>query len=176
MLHYHTLTNAAEAKAYFRSADYMFEGADKGAYWLGKGAAILHLSGSADPNHFERLIDNQHPFYPARLTSAKRGDRDFARDMTVSLPKSVTLARSIGLDDRIDGAVDRALDRMFAVMEQDASCRVRKKGADHERLTGNLVACVFPHRTSRPIKGEPDPQEHRHVVILNLTFDNEEGE
>lgn len=194
VLHFHTLTNRAEAKAYFRSADYHFEGAEHGAYWLGKGADILGLHGPADPAHFEALIDNTHPFTGAKLTNARREDRDFARDMTVSLPKSVTLARTLGGDERITGATDRALAKMFAVMEKDASCRVRKKGADFDRPTQNLVACVFPHSTSRPMRTpvpvsvmhdatpqpsdmwsmQPDPQDHRHVVLLNLTSDAQE--
>jgi conjugative relaxase-like TrwC/TraI family protein len=176
MLHFHTLSNAAEAIAYFRGPDYHFEGAEQKAYTLGKGAELLGLPHLADPEHFRALIENHHPFTGEKLTSAKREDRDFARDMTVSIVKSATLAATVGQDERIESAVERSLARMFAVMEKDAACRVRKGGKDHDRNTGNLVAFVFPHQTTRPIKGQPDPQLHWHVVMMNLTFDSTEHE
>lgn len=176
MLHFHTLSDRAGAVAYFRSMDYHFEGAELRAYTMGKGAELLGLPHEASIDHFRALIDNHDPFTGEVLTAAKRSDRDFARDMTVSLPKSVSIAASVGGDGRIDAAVDRALERMFAVMERDSATRVRKGGKDENRNTGNLVAFVFAHDTSRPIGGEPDPQKHRHVVIMNLTWDQEEGQ
>lgn len=178
MLHFHTLTDASAAKAYYRSPDFAIEGQAPRAYWLGQGAALLGLSGPlVDYQQFERLVDNYHPFEPARkLTAARRPDRDFARDMTVSVMKSASIAATVGEDERVVLAAEKALAVMFEVMEKHAETRVRKNGADFNRVSGNLVACVFPHTTSRPVNGEPDPQLHWHVVILNLTYDPLEGQ
>lgn len=168
-LHFHTMSNPAGAISYFKELDYHFEGSEVSAYTLGKGAGMLGIN--ASPEHFKALIENRNPLTGEAMTSAKREDRDFARDMTVSIPKSVTLAATLGDDERIEPAVERALARMFSVMERDAQARVRKGGADYNRTTGNLTAFVFPHQTSRPIGGQPDPQLHWHVVILNQTYD-----
>jgi len=176
VLHFHTLSNAAEAVAYFRAQDYHFEGAEQGAYVIGHGAELLGLDRSADPDQFARLLRNEHPISGAKLTNAQRPDRDIGRDMTVSIPKSVTLAAVLGGDDAAVHAVEQSIAELVVLVEKDVATRVRKKGADFDRPTGNLIAYVFPHQTTRPINGQPDPQLHWHVVIPNLTLDRQEGE
>ena len=175
MLHFHPLTNVADAAAYFSAADYHFEGAEQTAYTLGNGAQLLGLPEGMTPDMFKLLLDGRHPESEAKLTKAK-GVREIGMDMTISNVKSVSLAKYLGDDKAIGAAEKEAVTELFGIMERDAETRVRKKGAFHNRNTANLMAVAFPHDTTRPMNGQPDPQSHTHVVLLNLTFDKEEGE
>ena len=94
MMHFHTLTSAADAVAYFRAVDYHFQGAEARAYTAGKGADRLGLPHVADPAHMEALLKNTHPFTGETLTNARRPDRDIGRDMTIS-PRQVGIAGEV---------------------------------------------------------------------------------
>jgi hypothetical protein len=48
-----------------------------------------------------------------------------------------------------------------------AATRVRKDGQCTDRTTGNLVAAMFRHDTSRAL----DPHLHTHCIVFNATFD-----
>jgi len=54
--------------------------------------------------------------------------------------------------------------------------RVRKRGQEADRTTGNLCWAEFVHLTSRPVNGVPCPQLHAHVFAMNATFDFAEGQ
>ncbi len=51
--------------------------------------------------------------------------------------------------------------------EAFAATRVRAGGAQSDRLTGNFVAALFTHDTSRAL----DPHLHTHCIVFNATFD-----
>ena len=61
-------------------------------------------------------------------------------------------------------------------LEAEMKTRVRKKGRNEERTTGNLVYGEFVHFTSRPVNRVPDPQLHAHCFVFNSTYDAEEAE
>src|SRR5579872_1741451 len=63
----------------------------------------------------------------------------------------------------------------MAEIELNAQTRVRKKGEDSDRTTGNMVWAEHVHRTTRPIEGSPDPQLHIHATVFNATFDAAEN-
>jgi conjugative relaxase-like TrwC/TraI family protein len=44
-------------------------------------------------------------------------------------------------------------------------------GKDADRRTGNIVAALFQHETSRAL----DPHLHTHCIVFNATHDAEEG-
>jgi hypothetical protein len=56
-------------------------------------------------------------------------------------------------------------------MQAEVQTRVRKKGADHNRLTGEALFVSFVERTSRPVNGVPWPHYHIHAVMPNFTWD-----
>lgn len=58
-------------------------------------------------------------------------------------------------------------------MESEMKARVREKGADHDRTTGNIVWARFDHLVTRPVDGLADPHLHAHVYAFNLTRDGE---
>ncbi len=48
-----------------------------------------------------------------------------------------------------------------------AATRVRKNDQCTDRTTGNIVAAMFRHDTSRAL----DPHLHSHCIVFNATFD-----
>ncbi len=56
-------------------------------------------------------------------------------------------------------------------LEQFAATRVRRAGTNADRVTGNMVAALFEHETSRAL----DPHLHTHCVVFNATHDAEEN-
>ncbi len=176
MLRINAIPNSEAAKAYYGLADYLIEGQEQEAHWHGKGAELLGLRGKIDQNVFEVLCDNINPNNGKQLTAKHIENRRVGYDFTFSVPKSVSLAYSLGLDNRIPDDFRGAVADTMAEMEREMSTRVRQKGKDEDRTTGNMIWTDFTHHTSRPINGTPDPQLHIHAVVFNATFDREENQ
>lgn len=173
------MQSAAAAKAYYRSSDYY---ATVPGDWLGKGAEMLGLRGTAQAEHFDALADNLHPMTGEPLTTYTRDGRRVGLDMTFNAVKSVSLARELAGagnlgDPRIEEAHREAVAYTVGMIEADMQGRVRAGGKQENRTTGNLVAYRVTHRDTR-INAEdsrPDPQLHDHVFIVNATWDAAEG-
>lgn len=166
---------ARDAKRYYAVADYYSEGQELIGCWGGKGAEKLGLSGVVDKLSFERLCDNLHPTTARPLTARTRADRTVGYDFTFSVPKSVSLLYALSGDQEILDAFRGAVDETMREMEAEMKTRVRRKGQDTDRSTGNMVWAEFIHNTSRPVDGIPDPQLHAHVFAFNTTWDKEEN-
>ncbi len=93
-------------------------------------------------------------------------NRHIFYDFAIAPPKSVSVV-ALYQDDRILELHNRAVQAAMLELEKYAETRVRKGGQRSERLTGNLVAAMFRHDTSR----ELDPHLHTHCVVFNATFD-----
>jgi conjugative relaxase-like TrwC/TraI family protein len=90
-------------------------------------------------------------------------------DFTISAPKAVSVQ---ALEDpRLIAAHNTAIFETAQEMERLAATRIRKFGANDNRVTSNLVIARYDHDTSR----ELDPQIHTHLVAGNLTYDGVEG-
>jgi conjugative relaxase-like TrwC/TraI family protein len=166
--------SASGAKRYYATADYYSEGQELVGSWGGKGASRLGLSGTVDRFSFERLCDNLHPTTGEPLTVRTRAERRVGYDFTFSVPKSVSVLYALSGDQDILAAFRSAVDETMREMEAEMKTRVRKRGADADRITGNMVWAEFIHTTSRPVDGLPDPQLHAHVFCFNTTWDEEE--
>jgi conjugative relaxase-like TrwC/TraI family protein len=148
--------------------DYLSEDGRAELTWYGVGAERLGLRGRCLPAEFENLCRRQHPVTGKKLTVRDRGaDGRVCYFGQISPPKDVSLACLLGGDQRIRGWWDEAVRETLKEIEAVTATRVRKKGEDEDRLTGNMVAAVVTHETSRAL----DPQLHTHVSILNVTFD-----
>src|SRR5208283_5269848 len=153
--------------------------------WHGCGAEMLQLSGEVRQEDFFKLCDNINPVTGEKLTQRNREDRRVMSDLTFDAPKSVTLAYELGGhngggDSRILEAFRESVREAMAEIETNVQTRVRKNGADGDRLTGNLIWAEHIHRTTRPVTDKkdtgkavstPDPQLHAHATVLNATFD-----
>src|SRR5271154_5297038 len=166
--------SGAAAKTYYATADYYSEGQEIIGSWGGKGASRLGLEGKVEKDAFERLCDYLDPRTGKQLTVRTRSERTVGYDFTFSVPKSVSLLYAMSGDQGIMDAFRGAVDDTMREIEAEMKTRVRKRGKDEDRVTGNMVWAEFIHTTSRPVDGIPDPQLHAPCFVFNSTWDPEE--
>jgi conjugative relaxase-like TrwC/TraI family protein len=176
-----TQYNLKNAQEYFEEhlcvGDYYNEAQRVAGKWFGLGAERLGVSGIVRADDFLRLCDNQYPATAETLTQRlnttrtedghSTANRRIFYDFTFSPPKSVSLAALLGADERISDAHARAVQLALREFEAFAATRIRTGGAKNDRLTGNFVAALFTHDTSRAL----DPHLHTHCIVFNATFD-----
>ncbi|MCC7390170.1 MAG: relaxase domain-containing protein [Phycisphaerales bacterium] len=165
----------AGAKSYYSTADYYTEGQELQGRWRGHGAERLGLGGTVCKDQWDALCDNRRPDTGGVLTPRQKTNRRVGYDFNFHVPKSVSLLYAMSGDDRILDAFREAVDATMQEMEAEAKARVRRKGSNEDRVTGNLVWGEFVHLTARPEGGVPDPHLHAHCFVFNATFDPEEG-
>lgn len=167
--------SAAGAKKYFGEglarADYYIDGQEVAGRWGGKGAARLGLSGDVDQAGYFALCDNRHPTTGERITPRDKDNRRVGYDFTFSVPKSVSVLYELSGDERILSAFRDSVRETMTEIESEMKTRVRGKGANVDRVTGEMTWAEFVHFTSRPVDGVPDPHLHAHVYAFNVTFD-----
>ena len=162
MLSPKTQTNLANAKGYFEehlcAGDYYAENSRVQGVWIGAGAVLLGLDGHVMQEAFLSLCENRHPGSGKRLTQRHKttrmdklagGETTNRRvffDFTISPPKSVSIAALVADDSRIVAAHREAVAAAIAELEGFASARIRERGANRDRRTGNIVAALFEHR------------------------------
>lgn len=190
MLSPKTQYNLQNAKTYFSEhlavGDYYSEANRVLGQWIGRGAASLGLNGVVQEESFVALCNNLHPTSDARLTQRTRetrrernengkehevADRRIFFDFTLSPPKSVSIAALVGGDERIVAAHDEVVRLAMGELERLAATRVRARGKLSDRHTGNIVAALFTHETSRAL----DPHLHTHCIVFNATHDPDEN-
>jgi len=180
MLRMFQTRSAEAAQKYFTQGlareDYYLEGQEIPGRWRGRAAERLGLKGPVERNAFVALTENRHPQTGERLTLRHRENRTVAYDLNFHAPKGVSLMHALGGDERILEAFRAAVDETMREIEMDASTRVRKGGAQSDRVTGNLAWSEFIHLTARPAKktGAPDPHLHAHCFVFNATYDETE--
>ncbi len=125
--------------------------------WVGAGAAALGLTGPVD-GRLTSLLELAHPISGGAL---RRPSPIRAYDLTVSDPKSVSVAWALGSPataEAVMAARETALDATIGYLEERA-CRT-KPGLSSK----GMVGAVFSHRTSRA----GDPHLHSHLLVMNL--------
>ena len=162
------------AKQYYASADYYLEGQELVGRWGGEGARMLGLDGRVSSREFNALCENRNPRSGEQLTPRTRDDRTVGYDFTWSVPKSVSLLYAATEDAALLDAFRESVDETMREIETEMKARVRKKGRNEERVTGNMAWAEFVHFTSRPVDGLPDPQLHAHCFVFNATWDDQE--
>ena len=189
MLSPQTQTNLKNAKSYFEEhlavGDYYAEAERVVGEWIGEGAAMLDLNGVVAQRDFVALCENTHPRTGTRLTQRLKttrtvdggtddehqaANRRVFYDFTFSPPKSVSIAALVSGDARVVEAHRTAVKIAVRELEVFAATRVRQAGQNVDRMTGNIVAALFEHETSRAL----DPHLHTHCIIFNATRDVDE--
>ena len=159
---------SAQASSYFEQDDYYSsEEGPGGSRWLGKGAERLGLEGGVEQEQFTQVLRGRAPggkeLFSRKVNQAKRRA---ATDFTFSAPKSVSVAGLVQGDERVIAAHHLAVERALAVLEERyAETRVMTATGRKKIGTGNLIAAVFAHGTSRAA----EPQLHSHCVVMNAT-------
>jgi conjugative relaxase-like TrwC/TraI family protein len=171
------LKNKAAAKAYFDEHlshnDYYTEGEVESGHWIGLGAEQLGLKEGVDQQAFLNLCDGLHPSTNERLTQRHNaeGNRRVFFDFTCSAPKSVSVMAVTMNDARLVEAHRESTRVALKELERFAAARIRARGADADRTTGNVIGAEFLHTSSRAL----DPQLHTHFTLFNATFDAKEN-
>lgn len=180
--------SAAGAKKYF-SEEYYYEGASNQlnyyseknqliGKWGGMAAEKLGLQGDIHKDDFGNLCDNINPETGKTLTGRNDVDRTVGYDFTFNASKSVSLAYTFGNDkdkqEILNAFRDSVTDTMQEI-ETGMQARVRAKGKNENRETGNIAYGEFVHFTTRPVDGLPDPHLHAHCFVFNATYDEHES-
>jgi conjugative relaxase-like TrwC/TraI family protein len=146
--------------------------------WGGKAAAQLGLTGDISKEDFGRLCDNINPLTGKTLTQRNDKDRIVGYDFTFNATKTVSLACAFGNENEkreILSALHYAVKQTMLEVERDMQTRVRAKGKDENRITGNIAYGEFTHFTTRSVEGMPDPHLHSHCFVFNATYDTQEN-
>jgi len=171
--------SAAAARQYYaeglRREDYYSEGQEVAGKWFGKAAKLLGISGDVTPDAFAALVENRHPATGEKLTPRMKADRVVGVDFNFHAPKSLSVVHALTGDESIVKAFRSAVAETMAEVEGLTETRVRARGAQANRITGNLAWAEFVHLTARPVGGIPDPHLHVHCFVFNATFDDDEG-
>ncbi|WPJ95138.1 MobF family relaxase [Coraliomargarita algicola] len=172
------IESAEAAKEYYfagNRADYYSGSKDKPGIWSGKVAEMMGLKGIVKREDFAALCDHINPATGEPLTVRKNKKRRVGYDLCYGPPKSVSVMHALTGDHRIQLALEGAFADTLKQIEKDALTRVRIKGKDINRSTGNLLCAQFTHKNSRPTERDgrvlPDPHLHCHGVVFNVTFD-----
>jgi len=186
MLRINVNKSATAAKKYY-SEKYYSEGKSVQSYysekdetigiWGGKAAIKLGLDNDINKNDFASLCDNQFPNNNEQLTERKNVERRVGYDFTFNAPKSISLAYTFGSEEdkkQILEAFRQSVKDTMTEVETGMQTRVRIKGQNENRDTGNIVYGEFVHFTSRPVDSVPDPHLHAHCFVFNATFDETE--
>jgi len=166
------------AKEYFKESlskeDYYTEGQEIRGEWQGIAAEKLGLSGPVTTETFEALCDNKKPGTDERLTQRNKDNRIVGYDFNFHCPKSVSVMHEFTKDERILDAFKLSVNQTMREIATESKTRVRQKGANENRTTGNMVWGEFVHFTARPVNGLPDPHLHAHCFAFNTTWDDME--
>ncbi len=178
MLRITTQFRAVSVQRYFVELlckdDYYNKGTEQPGIWRGKGAVLLGLEDNVEREAFARLVENRHPTNDKRLTPRTKDGRRVGYDFTFSPPKSVSVVYAITKDPDVLWAFRQSVRETMAEIEEMVQTRVRIRGANHDRSTGNMVWAEYQHFTTRPVDGEPDVHLHSHNFVANCTYDKDE--
>lgn len=147
--------------------------------WEGRLAETFGLAGQQVKDiHFDRLAEGKNPLTGEILVKARDtirtreglevGKRS-AWDLTISAPKSVSLAGLVGGDQRIIEAHRQAV--KAALNEAENLIQARTGGNNPPETTGKFLVATFDHDTSRPVEKYAAAQLHSHCVLFNMTED-----
>ena len=137
--------------------------------------SLLGLSGGVTPEAFAALVENRHPATGEKLTPRTKAERRVGYDLNFHAPKSLSILHALTGDEEILKAFRSAVAETMQEIEALTMTRVRRGGAQKDRVTGNLTWAEFIHFTARPVGGIPDPHLHIHCFAFNATFDEAEG-
>jgi conjugative relaxase-like TrwC/TraI family protein len=181
--------SAGQASNYYKQDftnsqdNYYREAGEVKGRWCGSLAEEWNLKGEVTTEQYERLVNGQDPHtgeqlirvVSARETVNKFGDEittsehRAAWDLTISAPKSASLALLVGKDGRVLDAHLESGDEAVKAVEKYLQAR---GGGDKPAITtGKMIAAQFVHTSSRPDHetGYAAPQLHTHVVFFNMT-------
>lgn len=172
--------NPAASTGYYsrQTAYYAKEGGfePRGVWYAAAGDLGLVDGALVDAGLFDRLFAGKDADGQSLISNGGgRLDRVPAFDVTLSAPRSVSLAWALG-DEATRAAIEAAhataVRQTLEMLEREAAFARRGRGGERiERVA--LTAATFRHGESRPAEHADgvifaDPNLHTHCVVLNL--------
>ncbi|EIH9874631.1 conjugative transfer relaxase/helicase TraI [Escherichia coli] len=153
--------------AYYSHKDNYYASGSLESRWLGDGAEKLGLKGEVANADMDAIRQGKLPDGTdlSRMVNGVNKHRS-GYDLTFSAPKSVSMMILIGGDTRLLDAWNRSVENGMKEVEKLISARITDSGKTDTVLTGNMVAALYNHDTSRAL----DPQIHTHALVFNTTF------
>jgi conjugative relaxase-like TrwC/TraI family protein len=168
-----TITKLAGAEYLISSVadgmeDYYMGAGEAPGVWRGQWSAALGLEGVVEAEALRVLVNGHHPRSGEDLLVGDRERSVRAIDVTLSVPKSVSLLWAFGTPETaatVSIAVVEATETALEFLEGRAAVARRQQGGIRRRVaTGGFAVATFAHRTSRA----GDPQLHTHCLIPNV--------
>ncbi|HCT7898553.1 TPA: conjugative transfer relaxase/helicase TraI [Enterobacter cloacae] len=153
--------------AYYSHEDNYYASGSLESRWLGEGAERLGLKGDVANADMDAIRQGKLPDGTdlSRMVNGVNKHRS-GYDLTFSAPKSVSMMILIGGDTRLLDVWNRCVENAMKEVEKLISTRITEGGKTDTVLTGNMVAALYNHDTSRAL----DPQIHTHALVFNTTF------
>ena len=166
------ITSASTSVAYFEQDGYYAKGSAqhrRASAWYGRGAAALALPRHVSPRRFHAVLSGHVPGTELRLGRIRDGAHAHRPgvDITLSAPKSVSVAALVEGERRVKRAHDEAVRETLDFVEAEL---LQTRGYDpatgrRPRVKAHdAVFALFRHDTSRNL----DPQLHTHAVTANM--------
>lgn len=155
---------------YYSHEDNYYASGSLESRWMGEGAEKLGLKGEVASADMDAVRQGKLPDGSdlSRMVNDVNKHRS-GYDLTFSAPKSVSVMALVGEDRRFIEAHNRAVAVVMQEVEKLVSARITEEGKTETVLTGNMVAALYNHDTSRDL----DPQLHTHALVFNATFADE---
>ena len=155
---------------YYSHEDNYYVSGSLESRWMGEGAEKLGLRGEVASADMDAVRQGKLPDGSdlSRMVNGVNKHRS-GYDLTFSAPKSVSVMALVGEDRRFIEAHNRAVAVVMQEVEKLVSARITEDGKTETVLTGNMVAALYNHDTSRDL----DPQLHTHALVFNATFADE---
>lgn len=155
---------------YYSHEDNYYASSSLESRWMGEGAEKLGLKGEVASADMDAVRQGKLPDGSdlSRMVNGVNKHRS-GYDLTFSSPKSVSVMALVGEDRRFIEAHNRAVAVVMQEVEKLVSARITEEGKTETVLTGNMVAALYNHDTSRDL----DPQLHTHALVFNATFADE---
>lgn len=155
---------------YYSHEDNYYASGSLDSRWMGEGAEKLGLKGEVASADMDAVRQGKLPDGSdlSRMVNGVNKHRS-GYDLTFSAPKSVSVMALVGEDRRFIEAHNRAVAVVMQEVEKLVSARITEEGKTETVLTGNMVAALYNHDTSRDL----DPQLHTHALAFNATFADE---
>ena len=148
--------------------DYYMGAGEAPGVWQGGWAESLGLEGVVHAAELRALVDGLDPRSGEDLLAGLRERKVRAIDVTLSVPKSVSLLWAFGTPETtatVSIAVVEATAEAVGFLEERAAFARQQSGGVRRRVaTGGFAVATFAHRTSR----DGDPQLHTHCLIPNV--------
>jgi len=148
--------------------DYYMGAGEAPGVWRGAWAAELGLEGVVRADELRALVNGVEPNVGFDMLAGHRERKVRAVDVTLSVPKSVSLLWAFGSPQTsaaVSIAVVEATDHALTFLEErTAVARQQKSGVRRRVPTDGFAIATFAHRTSRA----GDPQLHTHCLIPNV--------